>query len=151
MAPDDIIVSTDPSLVDVDVVHRFLLEESYWARGRTRDQVVRSIEGSTVVGAYRQRPDGGAGEQVAFARAVTDCVSFAWVCDVFVVRSARGRGLGKLVTRTLLDALPVDAMRNVLLGTADAHGLYAQLGFQPVAPGRFMRLGAARAPMPGDD
>ncbi|MCX6099462.1 MAG: GNAT family N-acetyltransferase, partial [Candidatus Bipolaricaulota bacterium] len=88
-------VSTDKARLDLDLVHRWLSEVSYWAQGRSRDVVERSIEHSLAFGAYL------GDEQVGFARAVTDYATFAWLCDVFVDEGHRGRGVGKLLVRSV--------------------------------------------------
>ena len=113
----------NPRRIDVDETHRFLASESYWARGRPRETVARLVsEASRVVGLY----DGQ--RQIGFARAVSDGVVFAYLADVYVLPEFRGRGLGKELVREI-----VDGGRHAgvawLLHTADAHGLYAQLGF----------------------
>ncbi len=131
--PEGFVASDDPALVDVDVVHAFLTT-AYWSPGVTRDVVARSLAGSTVIGVYS--PEGA---QVAFARAVTDRATFAWIADVFVLPSHRGRGLGRLVVATLLDHPDLQGMRRFMLATADAHSLYAGYGFRPLdEPARFM-------------
>ena len=126
-------ISTDRSRLDVDLVHRFLSEEAYWAKGRTREQVERSIENSVCYGAY------AGDEQVGFARAVTDKATFAWLADVFVLPEHRGAGIGrKLVEAALADPDLADVYR-WFLGTADAHGLYRRYGFEGLREsGRFM-------------
>ena len=113
----------DPRRIDVDAVHRFLASESYWARGRPRDTVARLVaEASRVVGLY----DGD--RQIGFARAVSDGVVFAYLADVYVLPEFQGRGLGKELVREIVDGGP-HADVAWPLHTADAHGLYAQLGF----------------------
>jgi N-acetylglutamate synthase-like GNAT family acetyltransferase len=120
---DQYTISTDRSKLDVDLIHRFLSEEAYWAKGRSREQVERSIENSVCYGAY------AGGEQVGFARAVTDKATFAWLADVFVVPEHRGRGVGqRLVEAALADPELADVYR-WFLGTADAHDLYRRYGF----------------------
>jgi GNAT superfamily N-acetyltransferase len=115
----------DRARVDVDAVHRFLSEEAYWARGRSRETVERLIrEASRVVGIYRD------GTQVGFARAFTDGVSIAYLADVYVLPEFRGRGLGVELVREIVEGSPF-ADRKWLLHTADAHGLYARFGFGP--------------------
>jgi GNAT superfamily N-acetyltransferase len=133
-----VLVSDDRSLLDMGLIHRFLSEDSYWAKGRTREQVEASIEASVCVGGY-----GPGDEQIAFARAVTDAVSFAWICDVFVVPGARGHGFGKQIVAAILEHPSVTPARNVVLGTADAHTLYEGFDFVPIDSARFMRRGAA--------
>ena len=113
----------DAARIDVDVVHGFL-STSYWAPGIPRDVVARSIAGSLNMGVYDAD-----GAMVAFARAVTDRATFAWLADVFVVPERRGLGLGKFVVSTLLDHPDLAGVRRLMLATADAHELYRSYGF----------------------
>jgi GNAT superfamily N-acetyltransferase len=122
-----IVVSTDAARLDVDLVHRFLSEEAYWSSGIPRDVVERAIAGSIPFGAY----DGAA--QVGFARVVTDRATFAYLADVFVLESHRGRGVGKLLVETALAHPDLQGLRRWLLMTRDAHALYAKFGFAPLA------------------
>jgi GNAT superfamily N-acetyltransferase len=127
-------ISDDPSRLDVDRIARWLAEESYWAAGRPRHVVTRSLEHSLNLGLYEP---GGA--QVAFCRWVTDRATFAWLCDVFVDRDARGRGLGTWLVEVAVDHPDVRGLRRQLLATQDAHGLYARFDFTPLAtPERWM-------------
>jgi GNAT superfamily N-acetyltransferase len=136
----------DPARVDVDEVHRFLSEESYWARGRPRETVERLIRESTrVVGLYG--PDG---RQVGFARAVSDGVAFAYLADVYVHPVVRGRGLGVELVREIVETGPLAGVK-WLLHTEDAHGLYERLGFGEPSPKLMEREGPAtgsRGPSP---
>jgi GNAT superfamily N-acetyltransferase len=116
----------DRERLDVDAIHRFLSTEAYWALGRSRDVVERTIAGSArVVGLYA--PDG---RQAGFARVISDDVWFAYLADVYVVREARGRGLGVELVREAVERDPT-RIRRWLLHTDDAHGLYEKFGFQP--------------------
>lgn len=125
----------DPGRLDVDRVHHWLAADAYWAIGRPRDVLLRAIEGSTVYGVYRP----GDGVQVAFGRVVTDGATFAWLCDVYVDRAERGRGLARWLVGTARDELTGLGLRRILLATNDAHGVYGPLGFQPlVNPERWM-------------
>jgi len=118
----------DPGRVDVLAVHRFLAQESYWARGRTIEEVERSIAASArVVGLYM------GGRQAGFCRVVSDGVAVAYLADVYVLEPFRGRGLGAALVRFAVEGGPHAALR-WLLHTADAHGLYRRFGFD--APGR---------------
>lgn len=128
-------LSTDPARVDVEAVHRFLSEESYWARGRPFDTQAKAVANSLLlVGAF----DPG-GAQVGFARMVTDLATFAWLCDVYVLDEHRGGGLGTAMVRLIVEHPDVTAVRLQLLATADAHGLYTRLGYAPLAePSRWM-------------
>jgi GNAT superfamily N-acetyltransferase len=117
----------DPARVDVDAVWQFLSTEAYWNRDRTRAGFEQQLASAwRVVGAYQA----GTGRQAGFARAVSDGVAFAYLTDVFVLRAARGRGLGKELVATMIDRGPGARFRWTL-HTADAHGLYRQFGFQP--------------------
>jgi GNAT superfamily N-acetyltransferase len=122
----------DPARIDVDAVHAFISGESYWGRGRPRERVERAIAGSTrVMGLYRD------GEQVGFARAISDGVIVAYLADVYVLSVYRGRGLGLELVREIIDGggpRAITAEVRWLLHTADAQGLYAQLGFRDDAP-----------------
>ncbi len=129
-------VSTDDSLLDVELVHRWLSQDAYWSLGRTRDQVERSLAHSVNVGAY---DDENGGRQVGFLRIVTDRATFAWVCDVYVDPDARGRSVGKALMAECDRICSSYGVRRAILATADAHGLYAQFGYMPLAdPGRWM-------------
>jgi GNAT superfamily N-acetyltransferase len=112
--------------VDLDVVHRYLSEESYWAKGITRELVVRSIAHSLPFSAF----DGDA--QVGFARVITDRTTFAYLADVFVLPSHRGRGIAKLLMEAILAHPELQGLRRWSLVTRDAHALYAQFGFTPL-------------------
>lgn len=116
-------IDDDPGRLDLDVIHRYLSKESYWAAGRPREVVEESIIASArVVGAYRN------GAQVGFARVVTDGVAIAYLADVFVLPEHRSSGLGKAIVRAAVDDGPFAGVRWVL-HTADAHSLYARFGF----------------------
>lgn len=128
----DIEISTDPNRLDVDLIHRWLSEESYWAGGVSREIVARAIDNSLCFGVYLE------GQQVGLARVVTDRATFAWLDDVFILDSYRGRGYGKALIAAVVAHPELRGLRRLLLATRDAHGLYAQYGFTPVAPERFM-------------
>ena len=128
----DYVVSTDRSLLDVPRVHAFLTR-SYWSEGVTLEAVARSIEHSIPFGLYH------GGEQVGFARVITDHVTLAYVADVYVEEEHRGKGLGKLLMRAVSEHPELQGLRRWLLGTRDAHGLYRQFGFrEPRRPDRWM-------------
>ncbi|MGO4452782.1 GNAT family N-acetyltransferase [Arthrobacter sp. RAF14] len=121
--------------MDRGQVHRWLSEQSYWAEGRPRQTQDSAMDSSRNYGVFER----STGRQVAYARIVTDAVTFAWLCDVFVDPAARGHGVGKgLIAGVMADLEPL-GLRRVLLATADAHGLYEQYGFEPLAdPALFM-------------
>lgn len=130
-------ISTDPARLDAARVHRWLSTDAYWALGRSREKQDRAIAGSLNFGAY----DTGSGEQVGYARVVTDRATFAWLCDVYVAPAARGRGLGKALVEAVREELEPYGLRRVLLATEDAHGLYERIGFRALDdPGRWMAL-----------
>lgn len=132
---DGYVVSTDPDRLDLGVVHRYLSEASYWARGVPRTVVERSVANSLAFGLYAVE----SGTQVGFARAVTDRATFAYLADVFVLPAHRGRGLGRWLNACVLDHPDLQGLRRLLLTTQDAHGLYEQVGFvRAPFPERFM-------------
>jgi GNAT superfamily N-acetyltransferase len=127
-------ISTDPARLDIATIHGFL-KDAYWARGRRRTVVERSIRHSLCFGVYR------GGRQVAFARVVSDRAVFAYLMDVFVLPEFRGRGISKALMRAVLEHPDLQNLRVFLLATRDAHGLYAQFGFRPLAePERWMAI-----------
>lgn len=122
------VFSDDLARLDLDRVEAFM-RQSYWASARTREQLDFSAANSMCFGIYRTEDD----VQVAFARAVTDKATFAWLCDVFVDPTQRGDGLGKFLIESILDHPQLRALPRWILATRDAHGLYAQYGFTPLA------------------
>ncbi len=130
---DGYVASDDPTRLDVERVWRWLAEDAYWAIGRPRDVVERSLAGSLNLGAY------AGDELVGFCRWVTDRATFAWLCDVYVHPAHRGSGLGTWLVGVAVHHPDVRRIRRQLLATADAHALYARLGFSPLAaPERWM-------------
>ena len=125
-------ISTDPARLDLETIHGFL-RTAYWSPDIERSVVERGVENSLPFGLYAP-----GGEQAGFARAVTDGATFAWIADVFVLEPHRGRGLGVWLVETVLAHPGVTDARRVMLGTADAHGLYERFGFRPPAEGRMM-------------
>jgi GNAT superfamily N-acetyltransferase len=127
-------VSTDPALIDLDVVHSFLTN-CYWAKGIPRDVVARSIENSLCFGVYAD------GKQIGFARVISDYATYAYIGDVFVLDSFRGRGLGKWLMECVMQHPRLQGLRRWSLVTQDAHGLYSKLGFEPLKkPENYMEL-----------
>jgi GNAT superfamily N-acetyltransferase len=119
-------ISTNVARVDVEAVHAYLTQ-SYWAAGIPRDVVAKAVAGSLCFSLF------DAGAQVGFARVVTDRATFAYLCDVYVVESHRGRGLGKWLIEAVQGSPELAGLRRFLLVTRDAHGLYARFSFKPVA------------------
>lgn len=129
---DGFVVSDDPTRLDLDVIHGYL-SRSYWSSGIPRETVERAARNSLVFGLYSP------GGQVGYARVITDRASFAYLCDVFVLESHQGRGLGQWMMEVLLAHPGLQGLRRFLLATRDAHSLYARYGFQPLSvPSRFM-------------
>jgi GNAT superfamily N-acetyltransferase len=123
---NNLLVSTDPAKLDVDAIHVFLTR-AYWCEGIPRDIVERAVRQSLSFGLF----DGAA--QVGLARVVTDYATFAYLCDVYVLESHRGQGLGKWLIECVMAHSQLQGLRRFNLATRDAHGLYAQFGFQPLA------------------
>ena len=129
-------VTTDLDDIDLDVVHRWLSEEAYWALGRSRDVVEAAARASVNFGALDAD-----GRLVGYARVVTDQVTFAWLCDVFVDPAARGLGAGKALAGAVVAAVRPMGLKRVMLATADAHELYRRFGFEGVTdPEKLMIL-----------
>ncbi|TZF88341.1 GNAT family N-acetyltransferase [Cognatilysobacter lacus] len=116
-------VTTDRDELDRDLIHHFLSEESYWARGIPRDIVERSIENSLCFGGFVGR------DQVAFARVISDYATFGNLVDVFVLPEHRGKGYGKTLLAAVFGHPQLQGLRRFMLATSDAHKLYAQFGF----------------------
>ncbi|OSZ57736.1 GNAT family N-acetyltransferase [Streptomyces pharetrae CZA14] len=130
-------ISTDPDRVDAERVHRWLSTDAYWALGRPREKQDRAITGSLNFGVYAT----ASGEQVAYARVLTDRATFAWLCDVYVDPSVRGEGVGTALVAAAREELRPYGLRRVLLATHDAHGVYEKLGFTPLErPDQWMAL-----------
>jgi GNAT superfamily N-acetyltransferase len=129
-------ISPDPAKLDVPAIHRYLSQESYWAKGIPLETVQRAIQNSLNFGVYA--PDG---QQVAYARVVTDKATFAWLCDVFVLPEFQGQGIGKQLQAEIWQHPELQGLRRYLLATLDAHGLYRQFGFQELAaPERYLEI-----------
>lgn len=129
---NELSLSFDPSDFDIEAIHAFL-STAYWSPGVPREVVERAIAGSLCIGALVQR------RQVGFARLVTDRATFAYLADVYVLPEHRGGGIARRMLEHLFAHPDVQGLRRMLLVTRDAHGLYAGLGFTPLAaPDRFM-------------
>ena len=118
----EIIVSDDKNKLDVGLIHKFLTT-SYWAEGRTIEQVKNSIEHSICFGVYKDD------KQIGFARVLTDCTIFAYLMDVFILEEFRGNGFSKLLLNTIFEDDRFKSVKKWMLATKDAHSLYAQFGF----------------------
>lgn len=124
-----------PSQADVDVIHA-RLRETYWSPGIPRDVVARACANSICAIARDEQ-----GALIGFARVVSDKATFAWLCDVIVLPGRQGKGVGRALVQTLREHPELQGLRRWLLGTKDAHGVYAPLGFTPIEePGRLMHI-----------
>ena len=129
----EFVIGTDPARLDLDVIHGFLTN-CYWAKGIPREVVARSIEQALCFGVYDS-----SGAQVGFARVISDFATVAYVGDVFILDSHRGRGLGKWLMESITEHPALQGLRRWILTTRDAHRLYEQVGFTPVKfPERYM-------------
>ena len=128
-------VSTDPARLDLMKVHAFLANESYWAAGIPMPVLLKSVENSLCFGVYHQE------EQVGFARVISDYATFAYVADVFIDEEHRNKGCGKWLMECIMGHPQLQGLRRWMLVTRDAHGLYAQYGFKPLAnPEKLMEV-----------
>lgn len=119
-------ISTDRSLIDVNMVHDFLVRHSYWAQDRQFEITQKTIDNSLCFGLYD-----GADRQIGFARTITDYATFAYIADLFVLPPHRRRGLGKWLVQCILECPTLSMVRTWELRTVDAHGLYSRFGFTP--------------------
>ncbi len=128
-------ISTDASRLDRELITGFCIKTHYWCRGISRERVEIALEHSICFGAFHDAT------QVGFARVVSDYATFAYLCDVFVVASHRGREIGKRLVMAALDHPAVYGLRRVMLATFDAHALYEEFGFEPFSrPDRWMAI-----------
>lgn len=119
---DDYTISTDISKVDVDFVHTFLTTSTDWAQNRPYEVMQKAIQNSLNFGLYC------AGQQVGYARVVTDYATFAWLCDVFVIPAHRDKALGKWLVDCVVNHPDLKLIRRILLATRNAHELYRRYG-----------------------
>ena len=134
-ANNEFVISTDKSKLDITVVHNYLCNESYWAKNITIDIVKKSIEGSLCFGLYQLN------SQIGFAGVITDHATFGYLADVFIIKDYRGKGLSKLLMKSIMSHPDLQGLRRWMLATRDAHALYAQFGFIALDnPDRFMRF-----------
>lgn len=120
----EFLISTDKNKLDLKVIHGFLSNDSYWAKGRTIDVVARSVDNSLSFGLYKNH------QQIGFARVVTDYATFAWLADVFILAEHRGQGLAKWLMEVITSHSELRGFRRWVLATKDAHKLYRHFGFQ---------------------
>jgi len=128
MEKNSFYISTDKSHLDIEVIHHYLNEDSYWAKGRSKETIKRSIQHSLCFGIYDHTH-----QQVGFARVVSDYAVFAWLLDVFVLENHQGKGLGKQLIHAIVTHQDLQGLKRWGLGTKDAHGLYEKFGFKPLS------------------
>ena len=130
----EFVLSTDPTLLDLNVIHDFLTN-CYWAKGISRETVARSIENSLCFAIYKGK------QQVALARVISDFATYAYIGDVFVLEAYRGQGLSKWMMQAIVAHPALQGLRRWTLLTRDAHKLYSPFGFTPLQkPNRYMEL-----------
>jgi N-acetylglutamate synthase-like GNAT family acetyltransferase len=128
-------ISNDRSLLNFDLIYNYLANESYWAKEMPVEKLRLAIENSLCFGIYKN------GEQVGFARVITDKATFAYLADVFVLPAYRGVGLSKWLMQTIMNHEELQGLRRWSLATADAQGLYKQFGFTEISnPERWMQI-----------
>ena len=133
-------ISTDRNRLQIEAIHRFLSEESYWAKNRAREQTETAIKNSLPFGVYKGE------NQIGFARVVTDYATFAYLCDVYILEEYRGQGLSKWLMETIVNHPELQGFRRWVLATKDAHTLYEKFGFHElVHPERWMEKPAPDA------
>jgi ribosomal protein S18 acetylase RimI-like enzyme len=131
-------ITTDVAAMDLDAIHAYLTR-SYWSEGISKDLVARAMGGSLCFGlletvrSHGSSDPSAAERQVGFARVITDCATYAYLCDVYVLEEYQGRGLGTWMMRELMTHPDLQGLRRFGLVTRDAHGLYEKLGFAPLA------------------
>jgi len=121
---EDFFVSTDKSKLDIELIHDFLSNRSYWAQGRSIEDIRKSIINSFCFGLYSKND-----KQIGFARVITDFTVFAWLLDVFILEEFRGNGLGKYFMTCIFDYEELRDIKRWRLSTRDAHDLYKKFGF----------------------
>ncbi|HZH10149.1 MAG TPA: GNAT family N-acetyltransferase [Microvirga sp.] len=128
-------ISNTLSPAEIETAYRWISTESYWAKGLPRSFFERSVANSLC---FALRDAGG--ELRGFARVVTDKATFAYLCDVFICETMRGRGAGKALMSAIMEHPELQDLRRWMLATRDAHGLYAQYGFSALEnPERLMQ------------
>jgi N-acetylglutamate synthase-like GNAT family acetyltransferase len=129
---NDLIISDDKTKLDIELIHKFL-STSYWAKGRTIEEVKKSIEHSICFGVYKDS------KQIGFARIVSDCTVIAYLMDVFILEEYRGNGFSKLLLKKIFEDDRFKSIKKWMLATKDAHTLYTQFGFENIKnPDRLM-------------
>lgn len=133
----DYLFSTDKTKLQIEKIHHYLGQESYWAKNIPKETVIAAINGSLCFGVYYRD------EQIGFARVITDEATFAYLADVYILKEHQKKGLSKELMKFIQKHKRLTSLRRFMLATKDAHGLYKQFGFTPLAePQRFMEIKA---------
>ena len=127
MPNEEFHVSADKNKLNIDIIFQFLNSDAYWSKGRLRSTVEKSITNSLCFGVYDVKNN-----QAGFARVITDYAVYAYILDLFIVTSHRGKGLGKLLMKEILSNPDTTMVKNWALATRDAHDLYRKFGFSNV-------------------
>ena len=136
----EFVISTDRERLQINEIHKFLTEESYWAKDRTFEQTTAAINNSLCFGVYKND------FQIGLARVVSDFATFAYLGDVYILEDFRGRGLSKWLMTTIINHPDLQGLRRWILATRDAHTLYEQFGFHALKfPTRWMEKPAPNA------
>lgn len=128
-------ISTDKEKLDIKLIHDFLNNDSYWAKGRSEETIQKSIDNSLCFGVYK------GSQQIGFARVVTDYAVLAWILDVFILKEFRKQALGVKLLESIMNHSELQKLQRWGLATDDAHGLYKKFGFELIKrPEIFMEL-----------
>lgn len=120
-------VSTNSDLLDLPFITEFLSKRSYWAKGRSKEVIQKSVENSLCFGVYTT-----SNQQVGFARVITDYAVFGWIMDLFIVEEHRKKGLSKMLIKEMMEHSALQGLQKWGLNTKDAHALYEQFGFSKI-------------------
>ncbi|HET9486076.1 MAG TPA: GNAT family N-acetyltransferase [Chryseosolibacter sp.] len=131
--PTEFYISTDKTKLDLNIIEDFLTKQSYWAKGRSRKTIIKAIQNSLCFGVFT-----GKGDQVGFARVVSDYAVFAWIMDVFILEPYQKKGLGKLLMEEIMNHAELQGLQRWGLRTNDAHGLYKKFGFRELEEPEYM-------------
>ncbi|MEP3209886.1 MAG: GNAT family N-acetyltransferase [Maribacter sp.] len=123
----EVTISTQKNLLNIDFIHDYMTEKSYWAKERTIQQTKKTVENSFCFGMYTD-----AKQQIGFARIVTDFVFFGNIMDVIIDPEYQGKGLGKKLVEFMLQHDAIKSLQTITLKTKDAHSFYEKYGFQRV-------------------
>ncbi|CDQ20061.1 GNAT family N-acetyltransferase [Halobacillus karajensis] len=138
---EDYLVTIDKGDLELDVIYKFLSKQSYWSKGISKEDVIKSINHSALCfGMYYINPDNKEKKQIGFARVISDLVTFSYLTDVFILPGYRNLGLGKWLLHIITNYDELD-IRRIMLSTDDGHSFYSRYGFEPLdKPNVFMQI-----------